>query len=270
MKYKRSTKYRKNLSNQKLTKKELKRYFWKKRIWFFKIIKNLRRNIVFKNKYKIKKFIKKIKVKSNNFFSKKKQKTKNFSVKFIKKLSNNKIKNLRFKPISSKNFKHKIKFFRNDVFFFIRKLFNSFLKKGKKYLTINYFLKIFFFICLKIFRGIKVKKTQSVFLYFHKILNNITPVFVYTNLMFRGESMILPWIRKNKKINKLKVLKIAISWIKKSTCKRKEKTLFFKLISELEDLRKNKGESINNKKEYYLNFYDKRYYIKFLRKRAWI
>ena len=145
------------MSKQKLTKRELKRYFWKKRIWFFKIIRNARRNVVFKNKHKTKKFIKKIKIKSNKLFFKGRREKRNIVAKSVKKKSvkklNNKIKNLRFKPIANKNFNHKMKFFRSDVFFFIRKLFNSFLKKGKKYLTINYFLKIFFFYLFKNFQN---------------------------------------------------------------------------------------------------------------------
>lgn len=191
---------------------------------------------------------------------------------FNKKL---KIKKIKFKALRDKNIKavniinliNKMRFFKHDIFFFLRKLFNSFLKKGKKYFVINSFFKVFFF-CLKNFKT--KTKTKILYLYFYKVLYNVVPICAYTNLMFRGENIILPWIRKNKKINKIKILKTSVSWVKKSVVKRKEKTVFFKILSELEDLRKNKGDSVSSKNDYYLNFYKKKYYIKFFKKRIWV
>ena len=88
--------------------------------------------------------------------------------------------------------------------------------------------------------------------------------------MFRGKNILLPWISKNVKQNKIKILKICVSWTKKSINKRKEKTLFFKMLSELEDARKNKGEAVLSKKNYYLDFYKNKHYIRFLKKRNWV
>jgi hypothetical protein len=53
--------------------------------------------------------------------------------------------------------------------------------------------------------------------------------------------------------------------MRKSIKIRKEKTLILRIYSEMNDIRLNKGASIELKKTYYLNFYTTKTYERFMR-----
>lgn len=164
----------------------------------------------------------------------------------------------KFVTILNKNF---------NFFIFINKLFNSITKNGKKNISINYFLKIFNIVLVKN----KTKNKSFYFLfYFFQIALKLIPCFLYTKLKMKGKDLLMPWLKKNKKLNTKKLVILGISWLKKSLKNRKEKTIFLKLFSELEGIRMGSSESINLKNFYYNSFYQNKRYIRYLKKRLWI
>lgn len=155
---------------------------------------------------------------------------------------------------------------------FMSKLFNSFIFKGRKSLIMNYFLRVLNIIKVRRIKGsfFKPKQSKMIYVYIRQISNKILPLLLYTNIMRRGKKIVLPWLRKNKKLFLSRLVTLSVSWIKKSVYARKEKTLFLKIFSELESIRVSKGNSMLLKKAYYKNFYDNKHFIKFMRKKKWI
>lgn len=165
----------------------------------------------------------------------------------------------KFNNVFNKNF---------NFYLFINKIFNSILKNGKKNISINYFLKILNIIMFKSknFR----KKSFRILVYFLQVALKLIPCFLYVNFKIRGKDFLIPWLKKNERQSRKKLIILGVSWLKKSFKNRKEKTVFLKLFSELEAIRTGTAESVNLKNFYYKNFYENKRYIKYLKRKVWI
>ncbi len=172
----------------------------------------------------------------------------------------------------SKNSEYLLKYkisFKNN-FFFLKKLFMILLKKGNKNRVINLFILFINIIKLKIIK--KKLKSFIVNFYIKTIIKNITPIINYSLFTKKGKSNILPKFKKLKKKSKQKMICMSLSWIKSSLKFRKEKTVFLKLLSELEDIRFKKGYSVDLKKEFYKNFISNKFFKRLIKnkKLKWI
>jgi len=155
--------------------------------------------------------------------------------------------------------------FKKNIFF-IKKLFSMFIKNGLKVRVINFFLLFLNYIKskFKLFN-----KNMIINIYLYQLTSNILPVFSTIPFARRGEKIRLPWLL-NKKFKLKKLVSISSNWIKKSVLLRTEKTLFLKILSELESIRLGSSNSITLKREYYKNFYKNKYFIRYLKKKNWI
>ena len=159
-----------------------------------------------------------------------------------------------------KNFKKYFFFFKNNFFFF-KKLFSMFIKNGLKIRVINMFVK--FVNILKI----KKKARKLVSIYMYQVFKKIIPILEDTSFFKRGSKILVP---KADKGNFKKLSTISSLWFKKSVYLRKEKTLFLKIISEIESIRNNNSHSLYFKKIHYLEFYKNKHFIKIFKKKSWI
>ena len=169
-------------------------------------------------------------------------------------------------------------FFKNNMIF-VKKLFMTFVKRGLKVKAINMFISFLNYVILKTIKKRwigsynlfkKTYKTISFHVYIYQVKKKVFPIFNNLSLSRKGENMLLPWLLFSNKIKLKRLNKVCCNWVKKSVNLRKEKTLFLRILSEIESIRKNNSNSINLKKEYYNVFYKNKYFIKFLKKKNWI
>jgi len=113
----------------------------------------------------------------------------------------------------------------------------------------------------------KYKFKNKANIYMFQIYKNIIPLVSCTPIIRKGSKIFLP---KLNKLNRKNVNTISCLWLKKTINLRKEKTLFLKIVSELEGVRKGLSASIVLKNLYYINFFKNKFFIKFFKKRNWI
>ena len=167
------------------------------------------------------------------------------------------------KFLIKKRFRFKRYFIFEKNYLFFKKLFCMFTKNGLKFRVINMYIKFINIIKKKISR--KVKKGVSIYVY--QVFKKALPILNSTFFFKRGAKITIPKLNKN---NFKKLSTISSLWFKKSVYLRKEKTLFLKIYSEIESIRKNKASFLTFKKNYYLEFYKNKRFLKFFKRKKWI
>lgn len=141
---------------------------------------------------------------------------------------------------------------------YLKILFFSLIKNGKKKKLLGYFFKFFYFIKLK-------NITTSITSYLHQVFYRLKPLLFYKYYHKNKRSRyILPWKYYSNFLQK-KYIKLVVTWIKKSLKKRNEKTFILKIYSEFEKIRKNTGYTIMQKRYFYYNFYRSKSFFNFIK-----
>ena len=136
-----------------------------------------------------------------------------------------------------------------NIKFFINKLFLKFNRGGNK--SFSKKILFYFFTFLKKKYYINMNMYGWLKAYMIQVFLKLVPIFGYMFIKYKRDFLKVPKVFRYARRSSKNGVSISISWIKKSLLKRAEKTLFLKLISELESIRTNKSESIKFKKDYY-------------------
>lgn len=149
-----------------------------------------------------------------------------------------------------KNFFYNIK--KSKTLFFILKLFKSTIKNGKKIKAFNNFINIFLYLL--------AKKRMPFFKFFNLIFKRLNLELDYKTQNLGRTKYKLPYIADNKKSTTR-----PIRWILKSTQMRYENNYSLRLTHELIEIFFNSGNTIEKKKEYFMNFFRDRSFVRFLK-----
>jgi len=133
--------------------------------------------------------------------------------------------------------------------YFLTKLFSKFTKAGNKGFSKRILFSFFTFLKKKYFISMNIYGWLKA--YMIQIFLKLVPIFGYMFIKYRRDFLKVPKVFRYSHRSFNNGVSISIGWLKKGISKRPEKTLFLKLISELESIRTNKSESVKMKKDYY-------------------
>lgn len=123
---------------------------------------------------------------------------------------------------------------------------------------------------LKFRYNISISPAFFLNLYLKQVFYNMRPIIYFKYKHVRGERELLPWLLKKNNRQDKKYISLAIIWIRRAVKMRKEKSLLLRIYSEFADIRLNKGNAINAKKIFYLDFYNSRVYQRILKFIEWV
>jgi len=137
------------------------------------------------------------------------------------------------------------------------------MRHGERKKLHNYFNKFFLFLRLK---GKKSIVSYLKFIFYRLSASILLKIQRHGR---RSVKSFFGWHYFSKVLKK-KYVTQSVSWLKKSVIMRREKTLMLRLYSEFENIKQNKGQTILQKKNFYLSFKQTkgyRYLAKYIRNR---